>query len=180
MRGLIRAPERLKVSITAGAVVLAMALSLFSACEPPESQGAFYSLQEAYDNGWLTQEDLRSIAYYHHGGKKAVKDNLEHKLVWMDEEEGYTPIPITPEVLDAETEKQIKQTRVNERHDEGNKSKAKDISIVEYYGVYNGCIAVMLTERGYRYERILNGNIVNDIRFLYGTVNQILIWKEKS
>ena len=31
--------------------------------ETPEYiEGAFYSLQEAYDNGWITEENLQSIA----------------------------------------------------------------------------------------------------------------------
>ena len=30
-------------------------------------QGEFYSLQEAYDKGWLTQDDLLSIAYHYQG-----------------------------------------------------------------------------------------------------------------
>ena len=35
----------------------------------PGTGSRFYELQEAYDTGLLTQEDLKSIAYYHETGK---------------------------------------------------------------------------------------------------------------
>jgi hypothetical protein len=31
--------------------------------------GKFYALQEAYDRGFLTVDDIKSIAYYHETGK---------------------------------------------------------------------------------------------------------------
>ena len=64
-----------------------------------EKKGTFYTLQEAYDNGWLNQEQLLSIAYYHQG----TEGNEE--LMG----ENYTPIPKTPDMLSEELELEIKQ-----------------------------------------------------------------------
>jgi len=174
-------------------VILAMALSLFSACEP-ESKGAFYSLQQAYDNGWLTQEDLRSIAYYHHDGLNysledlykadAITREAIEKNMYYQNENGETiefvPSPKNPEILDAETEKQLKQTRANGLREEGRKIKAKDVSIIEYYGIYNSCVAAMLAEKGSEYLYSGNWRVIADITFVYGTSNQIKIWKENN
>ena len=47
-------------------VILMICLGFFNGYGSPK--GNFYSLREAYDNGWLTQEDLQSLAYYYNGG----------------------------------------------------------------------------------------------------------------
>ncbi|MDE6075037.1 MAG: hypothetical protein K2G26_01215, partial [Clostridia bacterium] len=52
--------------------------------------GEFYTLQEAYDNGYLTLEDLLSIAYYHNGG---ITGNEE--LISLD----FTPKQKNPECI---------------------------------------------------------------------------------
>jgi len=164
-------------------MLLVMALSFLPACGPTESPGAFYTLQEAYDNGWLTAEDLRSIAYYHHGGQKVIpipdsngNFNPYGDFSMVDEEEGYAPLPKNPEVLSAETEKQIKQT-MNLQYDL--KYKLKDIYIKKYNGTYNDCIAVMMD---YKYMRSHSGSLilVADVAFAFGSSNRIKIWKENE
>ena len=50
------------------AMLLAMGLSL-AACSP-QATGTFYSLEEAYEAGLLTQEGLLCISYYHNGGRE--------------------------------------------------------------------------------------------------------------
>ena len=54
-------------------------------------QGQFYTLQQAYENHWLTQEDLKSIAYYHNVGIAGNEEVMG---------ENYQPQPKTPEILD--------------------------------------------------------------------------------
>ena len=46
--------------------------------EEPIPRGEFFGLQEAYDKGLLTVEDLRSIAYYWHGGLEWVCNYETH------------------------------------------------------------------------------------------------------
>ena len=47
-----------------------VAAVLVAGCKPEQQYavGNFYSLEEAYENGWLTQEDILSIAYYYNQG----------------------------------------------------------------------------------------------------------------
>ena len=163
-------------------VLCVIALSCFSACDPKVeiSKGAFYTLQEAYDNGWLTQEDLRSIAYYHHDGKKIVFDDSNFCYEWLDEEESYIPIPKIPECLDTETEKQIKQTHVNELHKAGEKrAETKGVFISRYYGTYNGYIAIVMKDN---YSHYLVGGpfVIAGMFFSAPNQSELIIWKVKE
>ncbi|MDE6868767.1 MAG: hypothetical protein K2J83_06485 [Clostridia bacterium] len=96
--------------------------------------GGFYSLQQAYDAGWITKEDLKSIAYYHNGG---IEGNEE--VMGAD----FDPQPKMPEAIDKMTELSIKQTYCNNLREESN-AKPSGVTIERYYGSYNGCYAVVL------------------------------------
>ncbi|MCL2675351.1 MAG: hypothetical protein FWE84_02010 [Firmicutes bacterium] len=112
-----------------------------------ECMGAFYTLQEAYDEGFLTVNDLKSIAYYHHEGKVWLTDG---ENVWEDEE--FVPLPKKPETLSAETRKNIKELEARNMNVEENigyfiirrNVKVDDLMIEKYYGTYNGCIALKI------------------------------------
>ncbi|MCL2798337.1 MAG: hypothetical protein FWD58_09850 [Firmicutes bacterium] len=177
-------------------VLFIMTLSCFSACDPKVeiSKGAFYSLQEAYDNGWLTQGDVKDIAWYYYDGwscdfeylwenrymtQEAV-EKISHELNESGELVEYTPIPKNPETLDAETEKQIKQTRVNELRESGRKVKLKDVYILSYYGTYNGCVALMRAEKGSLFSCAEEVEKIADVLFWYGSSNHIKIWKKNN
>ena len=68
--------------------------ALCAGCTPEqrysESVGEFYTLDEAYENGWLTQVDLKNIAYYYH----TRYGETEHI------DQSFVPTPKTPETLD--------------------------------------------------------------------------------
>ncbi|MCL2796937.1 MAG: hypothetical protein FWD58_02635 [Firmicutes bacterium] len=108
-------------------------------CKPDYvPKGTFYSLQEAFDNGWLTQNEVRSIAYYHNNsffddGEAIEFVYVEHVVAedydnsfwlshpnpdgswsgWSRRTTDYAPIPKEPEVLSEETEKTIKEALVH-------------------------------------------------------------------
>ncbi len=109
--------------------------------------GEFYTLQQAYDAGWLTQEDLKSIAYYHNGGREGNEEIMG---------EDYQPQPKTPEVIDKMTELSIKQTYCENLRKQDN-AKPSGVTIERYYGAYNGCYAVVLSSIYIgSYENIIN------------------------
>jgi hypothetical protein len=44
-----------------------MCFGLFAGCKPEQPRVAgFHTLETAYDNGWISKTDLKSIAYYYH------------------------------------------------------------------------------------------------------------------
>ena len=104
-----------------------------------ENSGAFYTMQGAYDNGYLTKADLMSIAYYHNGGRK-------HNEEIMDE--AYTPAPKTPETLSEVTELLIKRTAAKDYRENHNinNAEASGFTITEYDGTYGDCVAVIMRD----------------------------------
>ena len=74
------------------AVVLALGalcMGMLSGCDNGKDgletgEGTFYTLQKAYDEGYLTKEEIMSIAYYHNGGRVYNEEIMS---------EEYTPIP---------------------------------------------------------------------------------------
>lgn len=103
----------------------------------------FFNLADAYDAGLLTQEDLLSIAYYHHSQLhlgKGIDCNAELMV------ENYQPIKKSPEKLSEEQEKNIKQSLLSELEKEfPEESLSQDnISFWQYYGTYNGSVAIRI------------------------------------
>lgn len=137
-----------------------------------KSTGTFYTLREAFVNGWLTREDIMSIAYYHNGGR------------WHNEEimsEDYEPAPKKPEVLSEFTELKIKSTGAKycrENYDIA-EAEADGITITQYCGTYGDCVAVMI--RGYlHYAQALWTDTVAGINIHYSDANSIKIWRETN
>ena len=117
-------------------VVLIMCVGVMCACNKdddfrnprngePEA-GKFYTLQQAYDNGWLSKGDLRNIASYYNDGKDF------------------------PEKLDVDTENRIKNAKAESlRNDEAHpilEAKAEDFKILRYYGTYDDLIVIILND----------------------------------
>lgn len=104
-------------------LIASFALVCFAACDI-KPVGKFYKLEEVYEAGQITQEDLQSIADYYNSDK------------------------LPAEKLDAKIEKNICQTAAyNENHNIYNTENkkqytAKDFSVSNFYGVYNGYYVV--------------------------------------
>ena len=138
----------------------------FGGCEKKEEK-KFYTVTEAYEEGLLTREQIMSIAYYHHEGTFSNEEIMG---------EDYTPLPLTPEELPAETVKALLQDHIDEDYP-GTQYTVSDFKIDSYYGTYNGCVAVMIgfVEGGF-YASFTIEEIAG-IKIGYGDSNCILIWK---
>ncbi|MDE7256872.1 MAG: hypothetical protein K2N50_02810 [Clostridia bacterium] len=122
--------------------------------------GTFYTLQQAYDNGYLTQADLENIAYYHNGEKPY------------------------PENLSEDTAKSIKRDWAkNLTDDETNPTEdvtEDEVTIRKYYGTYNGCVAVTVERTGAMHPAVYNPVVVEigTVVFNYGYYSpRITVWK---
>ena len=127
-----------------------------------EASGAFYSLQEAFVKCFLTKEYLQNIAYYHNDDS----------------------MPVYPEVLGTKIEKAIKETRATDLRAETfsdgvpkqPNATADDVVVLRYYGEYNYCFAVMLSDSYYDYTGAERSVDVAGVIFNYNNGNSILIW----
>lgn len=146
-------------------IVAVISLSIVACVDKEEAKGVFYSLQEAYDNGILTVEDLQNIAYYQNG---------------ENNETDFVPLPKDPAHLSDETIKDIKQTHLVALHTRASarcpKAKIDDIAVLEYYGTYNGAVAVKVSDIYSNYPAIVKELEVSGVKFIYsGPV--VRIWQ---
>ena len=91
-----------------------------------------------------------------------------------------------PETLSAETQEALKQTYLDEfwkDEDVENFESAVDekfnlqIEIKGYYGTFNDCIAVMMTDNNRGYITAIWAETVDDVKIYYNDGNRIMIWK---
>ena len=103
--------------------ILMVLLFVLSACV--ETNG-FYTLQEAYDRGYLTKEDLEQIAYYINNGLSC-------------------PEPLDSSIEDAIKESAAYEMRNRETHPYP-EATADDFTILNYYGSYSDCFVVSMND----------------------------------
>ena len=144
-------------------------LSLFPiaglvACGEDKPTGTLYSLQEAYEQELLTVADLRNIAFY-------FNEELN--------DENYTSTPKNPAVLSKEVENNIKQKY---RFDfEIPKNSIGLISIWSYFGTYNDCIAIGITDSYYAYDYVIIAEYaIAGVVFKNFHTASIRIWSENN
>lgn len=90
------------------------------------------SLEDAYEAGWLTEDDLREIAVH-----------LNNKT--------YSEIP-----LSKEKENNIRHTYLQEADIYKYRPDAtvNDVSVFRYYGIYNGYAVAFLRDRFFQYDYV--------------------------
>jgi len=154
----------IKKLVTLGiAVLILFSVAGLTACGDKEDKtmGTFYSLQEAYDEGLLTEQDLMSIAYYH-GSLGGVAGT-------------FAPTPKDPEIIGKELEKAIKQSFLDDFIDEDGWT-IDDFSI-SYYGTYDNAVAIFAIFPGGGIDAPWN-EIIAGVTFSYGyPCTGILIFK---
>ena len=90
--------------------------------------------------------------------------------------------PIVPiDFNDTELGRQIRQDYLDELHSSGVwyllDQTIDDVWITSYYGIYNGSVPLMITNRGAGYSGEVKTIVVADIKFTFGG-NIMSVWKE--
>ncbi|MDE7454442.1 MAG: hypothetical protein K2M64_01280 [Clostridia bacterium] len=132
-----------------------------------EVNGRFYRLQEAYDEGLLTQEDLLNIAYYHNGGIKGNEDLFPENYV-----------PKQKDNLDNSVTRKVKQGYLNQFYSKDENTSIDDVTILQYYGTYNGCVAVMISDEYSGVSTAIVELTVANVWIKFMDGREIIIWKE--
>ena len=139
-----------------------------SGCKKRQAIGKFYTLQEAFDQGFLTENDLKSIAYYNNGGRENNEDKIEGDFV---------PQPLIPEKISADLQKSIKSDYIYYGMDLNNTNNESKITIKRYYGKYNGCY-VMTIKGPNEYIAAMIKIQVDGYNFSY-TQSEFWVWRKK-
>ena len=115
----------------------------------------------------ITQEQVKSIAYYHNGGIQFNEEIMG---------EDYTPLQKTPEELSGETEKLIIQDYVD-AYCKGENRSVTDYKIDKYFGTYNGYVACMIAPTSGGFLDEVRKEEVAGVIIRYRDSNSIKIWK---
>ena len=153
-------------------IIVILCSMVMVGCDNREPKGEFYTLQQGYDNGLITIEELQTIAYYHSNG---------HNCSYI------TPIPKDPESLDEETMQKIKNDAlIFLLAQKGKDGKQKypnatinDISVIGYYGTYNGVIVAKIADGFNGWADMVETTIIAGVEFTYSGVLPVL-WKENK
>ena len=156
-------------SILCGLFLFGSLFSLTGCNKEKNPPGEIYSLEEAYENGWITREHLLSIAYYF-----GQKNNNEELL-----DENYAPIPKKPEKLSKKTALKIRKTDLYMEQNEYDRETLdlEDIKIIAYHGCYAGCWIVEMRERGTIFDDTMTERSIGNVKFTYREGLPI-VWKE--
>ncbi|MBE7078782.1 MAG: hypothetical protein E7380_02840 [Clostridiales bacterium] len=121
-----------------------------------KTTGSFYSLEEAYENGWLIEEDLEGIADIYNNKKDCAYVA------------GDLPLNI---------ENSIKHTYLEDLREDVPQAKIENVELRKYYGTYGDCIVVNIYSQDMlcdiRFEDTYIGNVL--FRNFGGTYS-ITVW----
>ncbi|MBE7078780.1 MAG: hypothetical protein E7380_02830 [Clostridiales bacterium] len=125
-------------------------------------EGSFYSLEEAYENGWLTEENLEDIAGYHNNGIQYPERLNEEILVRIK----------------TDWAKKLREDKTNPISN----VTADEINVYKYYGTYGDCVVIMLdySLAEYPAEYIPSTIEIGGITFNFSHpryISQLVIWK---
>lgn len=118
-------------------------------CECGVKENNLYTLQEAFDNGWLTHRQLKHIAFYENSGIKY------------------------PVKLNRNVENQIIEDFCKNRGKNANENQGS----VRYFGKYNGCRAVMVDGCGMAYLAVVETETIDGVTFHYSSSQHMLVWR---
>ena len=104
--------------------------------------GTFYSLKEAYDNGWLTREDIMHIAYFRSGSVGEYDEDYNVKKV------DFKPTmekPVLSERLEADIKESYYKLHKDEFDSKGyDKAEALQKLKIQYLGQYKDSHVVVI------------------------------------
>ena len=136
-----------------------LCLCFFGGCREEKQvktdfEAGFYSLTEAYENGWLTKADVKQISDYRGGAQTS------------------------PE-LDSSVEKRIRDFAAK-KYSHGENIIPAESFTIRYYGEYNGSYAVYITSDCYDFPTVITVEEVAGIKFSYPDSNTMKIYKERN
>ena len=109
--------------------------------------GEFADLETAYENGWLTRDDIMHIGYFS-PSHKVVEGTLNGNSTWQEVD--FVPTKQIAELGDT-AKNAIKEAYNNWLIKHG-ETREGYVDLCRYYGVYNNCVVVtMIYNTGFDY-----------------------------
>lgn len=150
------------------AIMLVAAAFTFTSCQSAILPGTLYTLTEAYENDYLSHDELLNIAYYYDG------NHFNEELIGED----FQPIPKTK--LSNSLYQSIILTYRNKKYGAENEETLENIgfSDCDYFGKYGTKVAVMISDDSV--HDVYWQEEVDGVTFTYPNSNRILIWIQEE
>ncbi len=141
--------RRLKLVVLVLVIVLLISSMsiLLTSCNEGEQEskdyGTFYTLQEAYDLGYIDMQDLKSIAFYVSGSYDGTSESLG---------EDFVPTPMNPEELSDKQWAELEEAYVEKLKTEFPDIPQSQLGLnnrFRYLGTYNNHIVVRWGQGGF-------------------------------
>lgn len=130
-------------------------------------KGAFYTLQEAFDSGWLTHEDLLTVRSNH---------RAEYEFLYKDydgsEEKDETKI-----VLDKSIEREIIAAVIAAHSDYKYPLNEEDFSL-RCFGAFDGVYVLFVDCTMWNYTADVTQVIIDGVEFVYGSGQRLQVYKD--
>ncbi len=148
--------------------------------------GEFFPLETAYNDGLISKEYVRDIGYYFNDGKEWVScqcgscdssdDGLKKWECFVETD--YTPT-VTLSGLETTTAEQIQSDLCALMNQESSISyDIDDIEITNYYGTYDGYVAVAFkTQLVDSFNEITTQTIADTVFYYTNTFSAVVLWK---
>lgn len=122
-----------------------------------EVKGEFYTLQDAYKNGYITREELQSIA--NRRNSYLTDDSGENATEATDE--------IAPKIAQA----------IKKEYAESRGSRVEEV-VLNFYGQFGNCAAVDVCLSGDAFATVISEVDIDGVLFVYPEAGrEIVIWK---
>ncbi len=125
--------------ILASLVTIIFVLGMLCGCGGTEyPSGSFYTMEEAYENGWITKEDIMEVCYRRFGSVYECSAENPEESVEVD----YTS-PYPDPVLDRKTEKAIIHADYVRGNGQEHGISESDYTLT-FYGEFDGSYIVLM------------------------------------
>lgn len=129
-------------------------LILASSCVKGKIEGEFYNIEDAYEQKFLTRDDLLNIAYYYNGSKNINDSDFVPKEVSINE-------------LSKSVSNSIKRTHLKRIQEYVENGKIEKVHISHYFGKYGKCIVLTIYDEYIKIDPLIVPEYVIDgVKFL--------------
>jgi TolA-binding protein len=127
-------------------------------------ESGLYSIKDIYELGILTQDDLLNIAYLSYGSNEMNESLMDKDFVASSVGK-----------LSDETELAIKQDYLKKYLADTAGATVNDVNIHEYYGTYNSCVVVVLTDNFSGWAGSVRDTKVGNV-YIMESAGYLLVW----
>ncbi len=153
-----------KLKVVAILLLISLAVCALCSCASAKKRGEFYTVKEAYEKGWLTEEELQNLAdvynnYFNSGFDRSSIGELDETI-----------------------SKKIKQTHANNLKEnyECDNVDLDLIKIIRYYGKYGDCFAVYVRDEYIMIDLLTYDEYnVDGVKFYHFRFD-VVLWQENK